>query len=175
MDQLIASELRGRLLQFSAQGGEQAFIAMDAIDSLENTYKRGLGRHAGAGRPGIHGAACAKRKRSSAGAWLPTPALSRRVGDPWADLAAVQPKQRELYPAYSLLEGRAGGGSMLFGWAMTLVRGAQERAKPSDQRLPEFTDSRLAGVEARLFAERPVYRRWISCRSNGGCRRRASG
>ena len=46
---------------------------------------------------------------------------------------------------------------MLFGWAMTLVRGAQERAKPSDQRLPEFTDSRLAGVEARLFAERPVY------------------
>ena len=40
---------------------------------------------------------------------------------------------------------------------MTLVRGAQERAKPSDQRLPEFTDSRLAAVETRLFAERPVH------------------
>ena len=44
MDQLITSELRGRLLQFSAQGGEQAFIATDSIVSLENTYKRGLGR-----------------------------------------------------------------------------------------------------------------------------------
>jgi hypothetical protein len=84
-------------------------------------------------------------------------ALLRRIGDPWADLIAVQPVQRQLYPAYSLLESRAGGGSLLFGWAMTLVRGAEERAKPSDQRLPEFADSRLAGVETRLFAERPVY------------------
>jgi hypothetical protein len=40
---------------------------------------------------------------------------------------------------------------------VTLVRGAQERATPSDQRLPEYSDSRLAAVETRLFAERPVY------------------
>ena len=37
------------------------------------------------------------------------------------------------------------------------MRGAQERAKPSDQRLPEFAESRLADVETRLLAERPVY------------------
>ena len=156
MDQLITSELRGRLLQFSAQGGEQAFIAMDTIVSLENTYKRGLGRM----RALVDPAFMARRAREEAEfrrRVAADAALSRRIGDPWADLASVQPMQRELYPAYSLLEGRAGGGSMLFGWAMTLVRGAQERAKPSDQRLPEFTDSRLAAVETRLFAERPVY------------------
>jgi hypothetical protein len=156
LDQLIASELRGRLLQFSAQGGEQAFIAADAIVSLENTYKRGLGRM----RALVDPAFMARRAREEAEFRRRVAAdttLSRRIGDPWADLSAVQPMQRELYPAYSLLEGRAGGGSILFGWAMTLVRGAQERAKPSDQRLPEFTDSRLAGVETRLFAERPVY------------------
>jgi hypothetical protein len=157
MDQLIASELRGRLLQFSARSSEHAFIAMDALDTLENTYKRGLGRM----RALVDSAFMARlseketefRRRVAADT-----ALARRVGDPWADLAAVQPKQRELYPSYSLLESRAGGGSILFGWATTLVRGAQERAKPSDQRLPEFTDSRLASVEARLFAERPVHR-----------------
>jgi hypothetical protein len=156
MDQLIGSELRGRLLQFSAQGSEHAFIAMDAIDTLENTYKRGLGRMRALVDPAFMARLSEKetefRRRVAADS-----ALARRAGDPWADLAAIQPKQRELYPAYSLLESRAGGGSMLFGWAMTLVRGAQERAKPSDQRLPEFADSRLAGVETRLFAERPVH------------------
>jgi len=38
-----------------------------------------------------------------------------------------------------------------------LVRGAQERAKPSPERLPEYGDARLPGVEQQLFAERPVY------------------
>ena len=44
LDQVITSELRGRLLQFSAQGDEQEFIAMEALVSLENVYKRVLGR-----------------------------------------------------------------------------------------------------------------------------------
>jgi hypothetical protein len=156
MDQLITSELRGRLLQFSAQGSEQAFIARDSIDSLENTYKRGLGRMRALVDPAFM-ARRAKEEVEFRRRVAADPVLLRRIGDPWTDLASVQPMQRELYPAYSLLENRAGGGSMLFGWAMTLVRGAQERAKPSDERLPEFTDSRLAAVEARLFAERPVY------------------
>ena len=156
LDQLISSELRGRLQQFSAQGEEQAFVAMDQLDSLENTYKRGLGRM----RALVDAAFMAKRSQEEAEFRRRVhadAAVAQKVGDPWADLAAIQPKQRELYPAYSLLEGRAGGGSLLFGWAMTLARGAQERAKPSDQRLPEFSDSRLAGVETRLFAERPVH------------------
>jgi hypothetical protein len=156
MDQLIASELRGRLLQFSAQGREQAFIAADSLYSIENSYKRGLGRMRALIDPEFMARRAsdeaAFRRRVTA-----DEALARRIGDPWADLAAVQPAQREQYPVYSLLETRAGGGSLLFGWAMTLVRGAQERDKPSDQRLPEFADSRLAGVETRLFAERPVH------------------
>ena len=44
LDQLIASELRGRLIRFSEECEENAFIAMDPIVGLENTYKRGLGR-----------------------------------------------------------------------------------------------------------------------------------
>jgi hypothetical protein len=157
MDQLITSELRGRLLQFSTLGQGEGFIAMDPLVSLENTYKRGLGRMRALVDPEFMGRRARDeaefRRRVATNA-----ELSRRVGDPWADVAAVQPKQRELYPAYSLLEARAGGGSTLFGWAMTIVRGAQERAKPSDQRLPEFANSRLAAVEARLLADRPVYR-----------------
>jgi hypothetical protein len=157
MDQLMLSELRGRLLQFSAQGKDEAFIAMDTIVGLENTYKRALGRM----RALVDADFMSRRAKQEAEfrqRFASDAALSRRIGDPWADLSAIQPKQRELYPAYLLLDGRTGGTSTLFGWAMTIVRGAQERAKPSDQRLPEYADSRLAGVQARLFADRPVYR-----------------
>lgn len=156
MDQLVASELRGRLIRFRAESDENAFIGMDPLVGVENTYKRGLGRMRALTDPAF----MARREAAEAdfrARVAANPELAADVGDPWADLAAVQPIQRELYPAYAMLEGRAGGGSSLFGWAQAIVRGAQERAKPSDQRLPEFADSRLSGVTARLFAERPVY------------------
>ncbi|RZJ32547.1 MAG: S46 family peptidase, partial [Brevundimonas sp.] len=159
MDQLIASELRGRLIQYSEQGERQAFEAMDPIVSIENTYKRGLGRMRALTDPGFMRMKAEQetdfRGRAEAG-----------VGsdNPWTTLTGVQPILRESYPAYALLEGGTGigttpvaGGSQLFLWARTLVRGAQERGKPSAERLPEFADSRLAGVQSGLFAERPVY------------------
>lgn len=163
MDQLIASELRGRLIRYSEEGERQAFEAMDPIVSIENTYKRGLGRMRALTDPAFMdqraGQETAFRRQV-----VENEALAAEVGDPWSDLAAVQPVLRELYPATALLEGGTGvgttavaGGSQLFNWARSLVRGAQERGKPSAERLSEFADSRLAGVEAGLFAERPVY------------------
>lgn len=163
LDQLIASELRGRLIRFSQESEGNAFIAMDPIVGLENTYKRGLGRMRAltdADFMGRRAAAEAEfRARASADA-----ALTDRVGDPWSALSAIQPIARELYPAYALLEGGTGigttpvaGGSQLFMWARALVRGAQERAKPSAERLPEFGDARLSALQAGLFAARPTY------------------
>ena len=161
MDQLLASELRGRLIRFSEESDENAFIAMDPIVGLENTYKRGLGRM----RALVDPAFMATRAANEADFRARYAARSDTGGaDPWAELAAVQPIMRETYTAMALLEGGTGagttpvaGGSQLFLWARTLVRGAQEREKPSAERLPEFADSRLAAVQSSLFAERPVY------------------
>ncbi|MET4682344.1 S46 family peptidase [Brevundimonas faecalis] len=163
MDQLIASELRGRLIRYAEEGEDQAFIAMDPIVGVENTYKRGRGRMAALVDPAfmdqLAGQETAFHRQVTE-----NEALSAEVGDPWGDLATVQPLARELYPAMALLEGGTGmgttsvaGGSSLFQWARAIVRGAQERAKPSDQRLSELADSRLPGVQASLFAERPTY------------------
>lgn len=159
MDQLLASELRGRLIRYAAESETRAFEAMDPIVGLENTYKRGLGRMRALTDPGFMAMKAEQeadfRARAEAGA-----------GDanPWTTLSAAQPVVRDLYPAMALLEGGTGmgttpvaGGSQLFSWARTLVRGAQERAKPSAERLPEYADSRLSGVQSGLFAERPVY------------------
>lgn len=160
LDQLIASELRGRLIRFSQESEANAFIAMDPIVGLENTYKRGRGRMAALIDSGFLQTKIAAEQDFRAR----YAQANGGAAGPWAELSAIQPAARELYPAMALLEGGTGlgttpvaGGSQLFAYARTLVRGAQERAKPSAERLPEFADSRLAGVQSGLFAERPVY------------------
>ncbi|PZU00952.1 MAG: peptidase [Brevundimonas sp.] len=160
LDQLIASELRGRLIRYSEEGEDQAFIAMDPIVGVENTYKRGLGR-----MRALTDANFMATKAAAEADFMQRYAATNGNGpDPWATLKAVQPLARELYAPTALLEGgtalgttSVAGGSQLFQWAKAIVRGAQERAKPSDQRLAEFADSRLPGVESGLFAERPTY------------------
>ena len=160
LDQLIASELRGRLIRYSEEGEDQAFIAMDPIAGVENTYKRGLGR-----MRALTDANFMTTKAAAEVDFMQRYAAANGNGpDPWGALKAIQPIARELYAPTALLEGGTGlgttsvaGGSQLFQWAKAIVRGAQERAKPSDQRLAEFADSRLPGVESSLFAERPTY------------------
>ena len=150
LDQQLASELRGRLIRFGEESAENAFIATDPLSGLENSYKRSYGRQQAL----IDTRFMAARAAAEAD-------FRRRAGrlrdDPWATLAALQPRARQLLPAYTLLEARGGGGSQLYRWAEQLVRGAQERAKPNAERLPEFGDARLRAVEQGLFAERPTY------------------
>ena len=156
LDQLITSELRGRLIRFGDESEENAFIASDALYGLENTYKRGRGRMAALIDPAFMDRR-AEAEADFKARVAANPELAQATGDPWGQLAAVQPIQRQLYPTYAMLEARAGGGSLLFSYARTLVRAAQERAKPSEQRLAEYSDSRLSSVRNSLFAERPVY------------------
>lgn len=84
------------------------------------------------------------------------PALQQRTGDPWADIAAVQPLRRELQVEYAMFEsGRAFPGD-LFRWARLLVRGAAERAKPDEQRLREFQQAALPQLQQQLRARTPL-------------------
>ncbi len=83
--------------------------------------------------------------------------LSAGIGDPWTDTAKVQADRRALYQPYTYMEARAGLFSSLFGDGRALVRAAQEKAKPNSERLPEYTDSRLALLEKRVLDTAPVY------------------
>ncbi len=163
LDQLIASELRGRLVRFAAESEQNAFMAMDPIVGLENTYKRGLGRMRALTDAGFMSRRAEAEADFRARVAADT-AIASAAADPWGALSAVQPSVRELYVPMALLEGGTGvgttapgGGSVLFAYARTLVRAAQERAKPSAERLPEFGDARLGQVENGLMAQRPVY------------------
>jgi hypothetical protein len=150
-----ASERRGRLIRFTEESAENARIGQDVLEGLENGFKVVNGRLEALTDQGLMA-----RKRAEEAALRAKVAanrkLARAVGDPWKEIANTQGAYRELFLLNSTIESGAGGGSQLFGWARTLVRGAAERDKPSAQRLPEYSDSRLPLIERGLFAPRPT-------------------
>src|SRR5262249_7193640 len=124
------SERRGRLIRFTEESAENARIGQDVLENLENSFKVYNGR-----AQALNDQAFFQTKRDQEAELrakvAADPALAQQIGDPWADMAAVQGAARDLYLTYYTLEAGAGSGSQLFGWARQLVRAAQERPKPS--------------------------------------------
>ena len=147
------AELRGRLIQFGEQNAENKRIAQELLFGLENSYKVYFGRLMALNDKAFFGAKQAQEGdlRAKAG---PQAQAS------WDAIALAEGARRELYLPYSLVESGAGNGSLLYGWAKALVRAAQERAKPSAQRLPGYSDAQLPILEKQLLdptpAEKPL-------------------
>ncbi len=153
---LLLSELRGRLIRFGEESPEHARIANEDLFGVENSFKALHGQELALVDPALIDA---KRKfdtdlRASV---MKDKKLSAEIGDPWTDTAKVQADRRALYQSYTYMEARAGVFSNLFGYARSIVRAAQEKAKPNSERLPEYTDSRLALLEKRVLDATPVY------------------
>jgi Peptidase S46 len=144
------------LLQtYSDRSLENARRAQDELFSIQNSRKATLGGLAGLQDPRIMAAKQEAENRLLA-------ALS--AGNPQADARAafdqvrkaVAVHRQNLIPLY-LLEGSAAYNSELFGIARTLVRMADERAKPNADRLREFRESNQESLEQSLFSEAPIY------------------
>lgn len=56
----------------------------------------------------------------------------------------------------TLLENGAAFNSTLFGYAKTILRYSEEKAKPAADRLPEFGDARLPSLKNRLYSPAPT-------------------
>lgn len=150
------SELRGRLIRFSEESADHARIANDLLFGIENSFKALHGQEEALVDPAlIAGKRAAERALEAKVA--ANAKLKKEIGDPWAEIAKLQPVRRELMTAYAFEEARAGFGSHLFGYARAIVRAAEERAKPNGERLPEYTDSRLPLLEKRVLDPTPVY------------------
>jgi hypothetical protein len=155
ISQLQRSELRGRLIRFSEESPEFKRIATDGLTTLENSFKVYFGR-----QQALNDRAFMDKKRAEEAELrakvAADPKLAAEIGDPWAEIAKAQAAYADQYVRYRQLELTAGGSSLLFGYARDIVRGAQERAKPSAERLPEFADVRLPLVARDLLEARPV-------------------
>jgi Peptidase S46 len=153
---LRASELRGRYLQYGKTAAEAQRIVEDPLNTLENSIKV---RHGQLDALLDDRLLQAKRAEEAA---LRTkvaadPLLAAATGDPWADIARAQQREKELYLPYTFLEQAAGFNSRLFSYAHTLVRAATERTKDNTARLREYRDAALPRVQQRLLAPVPVH------------------
>jgi hypothetical protein len=152
---LRAGEQRGRLIQFAQVGEENARKAGEPLNNLENGIKVRRKQMDALLDPAL----MAQKARDEAD--LRAKAGLAGPQDPWEQTARATRVSEDISLPYGYLEGvqsqAVGFNSVLFRYARTLVRGAAERPKPSDERLREFRDTALPLVERRLLADVPVY------------------
>jgi hypothetical protein len=153
---LLRSELRGRYIQFGKTGEQAERIIGAPLSGLENGLKVQRKELDAL----LNDELLASKAREEADLRAKVAGnteLARTIGDPWTDIAKAEQMESSLDLPYSFLEAGGGFNSRLFRSARALVRGAAERAKPSDERLREFRDTALPRIEQQLAANAPVY------------------
>jgi hypothetical protein len=145
---LRAAELRGRYIQFSKTGAENARIVADALNSLENSIKVRRRELDALVDPQL----VAQKTREET-------QLRATAGndEPWRAIEAAMHREADLRVPVTFIESGAGFNSALFRYARALVRGAAERGKPNEERLREYTDAALPRIEQQLVAPVPIY------------------
>ncbi|MBV8974251.1 MAG: S46 family peptidase [Sinobacteraceae bacterium] len=154
--QLVRSELRGRLIEYSQLGPEQRRTAADTLFSIENSFKAFYGRQRALLDPTFFARLMADREQLRSRI-TGDPKLAAEIGEPWKQIDAAVASYQQIFLAHDFLETRAGSISQLFQYARILVRGAAERAKPSAERLRGYADSDLPLLEKELLDPQPVY------------------
>ena len=74
------------------------------------------------------------------------------------DIAASQKVLSDILEEYLLLEGRFSMLSKILVWARHIVRWNEEKKKPNEERLREYTDAELPSLTHGLFADIPAGR-----------------
>ena len=140
------SEFRGRLITAMESSPAKNREGHQALEGLENSLKVYLGQKRALDDPAFMG------KLAAAEADLKAKS-GNKFGNPWVDIATATQSYRNLYLAryFALPRGD------LFNYAITLVRAADERAKPDSERLPAYTESALPLVQKRLLDPEPIY------------------
>ena len=154
--QLVRSELRGRLIEYSQRGAEQKRTAGDSLFVVENSFKAFYGQQRALLDPTFF-AGLMQERNDLRNRVKADPQLTAAVGDPWQQIDTAIDSYRQIFRAHDFLEARAGSISELFGYARILVRGAAERSKPSTARLRGYADSDLPLLEKQLLDAQPIY------------------
>jgi hypothetical protein len=153
-DKRVADRLNS-LTKFTPQNDDQRHIAEQVFSSLGMAYKYDSGLLIGLNdeRLLIRKTTFEKRLRNAV---EHDPKLGTEAGKMWDDVAAAYKTWTPFEKQYQILENPAAQGSTLFRIARQVLRLAEERGKPNDQRLPGYRDSELASTEAALYAPVPI-------------------
>jgi hypothetical protein len=148
------SEYRGLLERFVTEGPERAREADEDLFFDENTYKVVYGREQALLDPQFFDIKVREEQKLREA----IDANSKLADDKsaWDDIARIQAVRGDLDD--ELAATRFFRFSGLLEDAITLVRAADQRTKPNDQRLPEYTDQGLVAIKQQISAPIPLYK-----------------
>lgn len=159
----VLESRRAVLKAYMAQGEEQTRRGQNDLNSFENAIKVYKGQLEGLRDPKL----MAKKRLAEQALRNSVNADARKqkeYGDAWEaiakgrrGLATYERDRRFLEPTITNVVVPAAFDSVLFGYARTLVRLPDENEKPDAKRLPEFTNTRRAALEAKLYSTAPIY------------------
>jgi len=149
------AEQRGLMTRFMQESPENARIAKEELDTIENSYKAWYGQLLALRDPEVF---ALKRREEAALRDLAAqrPELKDDVGA-WDEIARAQAAWRGIAMRHRFTEDAQGAWSEFFDIARHLVRAADERAKPDGDRLPAYKASRLAATEQEVMSSAPIY------------------
>jgi hypothetical protein len=137
------------LQQYGLRGKEQARRARDDLFGVQNSRKARLGMLAGLQDPEVLSDKAAAEK-SLLEEINANPKL-KPLASAWQTISETTAQRAEL-----LGKGVA-VHSQLFGIALELVQMAEEDQKPSEERLPQFSDAGRESLLQQLYSEAPIY------------------
>ncbi len=144
------------LKKYMAMGDEQTRQAQNELNSVQNSLKVYRGQLKGLKDPALI-ARKQKEEQALRKAIADNPERQKMYGAAWDSIA----KAHSTYPSFikerRIFEQLGGFNSDLFAVARTLVRLADESAKPNAERLPEYTDARRASLELGLYSPAPIH------------------
>jgi hypothetical protein len=147
---------RAMLKQYMAQGEEQTRRAQNELNSIENSLKVYKGQIAG-----LRDNKLMTKKRLAEQRLRKSIEVDARMkqeyGSAWDAIAKGRRDLVQYERDRRFLDLAAGFNSVLFGYARTLVRMAEEDEKPDAARLPEFATTRRGSLEASLYSTAPIY------------------
>ena len=144
------------LKKYMAMGDEQTRQGQNELNSVQNSLKVYRGQLAGLKDPALL-ARKTKEEEAIRKSVSANPEEQKLYGDAWDAIA----KAEQAYPTYirerRIFDQAGGFNTVLFNFARTLVRLANENDKPNPERLPEYTDARRASLEAALYSPAPIH------------------
>ena len=148
--------MRASRLRYGALGAEQARQVQSEVFGIENSLKSLRGQLKGLKDPAV----MALKQKSEADLRKSVdadPKARAAFGSAWGDIAAARKAATAMNTDMMYLEGAQGLDTRLFSVARNIVRFVDEREKPNADRLPEYTEARLATFERQLYSPAPVY------------------
>jgi len=143
------------LRAFGAVSEENRRLAQRTLFGFSNTYKSTAGKLIGLNDVKLMARRQSFEKKLR-NAVERDPKLGTEAGKVWDEVAAAYKSWTPLEKPYQILERPAAQGSNLFRIARQIVRLSEERAKPNEQRLPEYRDSALRSLELALYSPAPI-------------------